>query len=103
MKASATGRLGAGVYLTSSFEAARRAAIRNGPPGIVVTIKADLGNMRDLYDQSQAHLVDGTHNWKTGGYDSAYAAHPPWVGLQHLREFCIPDANRCQVLEIKNV
>jgi len=103
MKASAGGRLGAGVYATSSFEAARRVAIHNSTPGIVVILKVDLGKMKDLYDKSQDDLVDGTHKWRTGGYDSAYAAHPPWIGLKHLREFCIPDASRCKVMEIKNV
>jgi len=100
MKPSGIGRLGPGVYVTSSKEAARCVAEsgRFGTEGIVLTLEVDLGTMRNMYDQDTA---DGTDSWRQGRYDSAYAKHPPWLGCNDgLREYVIPDARRVKLVNV---
>lgn len=96
MKGSPGGRLGPGVYATTSLEAARKVAntFHGAGAGIIVELEVNLGNCRQMWDQEQ-------NNWQEGGkWDSCYAKHPPWLGLDHVREFVIPDATRCKVVGI---
>lgn len=97
--ASKGGRLGPGVYATTNKKAAKAVA-RTRFPGnpIVVTLQVDLGRMRNCYD---VDIADGSNSWQGRHYDTAYARHPPWAGNDDgLREYIIPDAARCKVLDI---
>lgn len=97
-------RLGPGVYLTSSKDAAIAVARHfhgKGDP-YVLSVRVDLGKTVDLYHvpPKDARLKQ----WQQGA-DSAYAAHPPWNGINvtHLREFCVPEASRCSVFLAERV
>jgi len=98
MKASGGGRLGPGIYATTTLEAARTVAkhFHGDKAGIIVTLEVNLGNCKEMWDAEEG-------DWDEGGiWDSCYARHPPWLGLDHVREFVILDEKRCKVIGIED-
>ena len=94
LRASTSGRLGAGVYLTDDKDVAKQVARHRGLQ-FVVTVDVEIGTVKD-YGSGKTDAA-----WH-GTFDVATAMHQPWAGVQHsFKEYCIADATRVRVVEVE--
>lgn len=99
---SEQGRLGPGVYFTDCLTLADKAADRHGPLGrgvgkLVVVAKVDF---RTLIDKGEDN--DKSGSWRSE-FHAATGMHPPWLGSDSFREFCVGSNVSYRIMAIHSV
>ena len=101
LRASAGGRLGAGVYFTPDKQIATTIARHRGLQ-FVVECEVTTGNIFDFDKGVAGGLAKHSKTWATHGFQTAQAMHGPWAGVPTaFRELCVHDAKSVRVIKVE--